>query len=101
MPGVLGVTRRRYEELSAATWGAAAARIVSQIRAVQRRVDEALERERLLVQIRVVLGVDAAEAGRLAKDFGAEDVVQAGRLGWVPSDAVSPRLFVLANRVTW
>ena len=92
---------RRYEELSGATWGASRARIVSQIRAVQRQVDEALERERRLVQIRTVLGVDDAETARLAEEFSAEDVIEAGRLGWAPSDAVPPWLFVLANRVTW
>ena len=98
---MLDVNARRYKELRAATWGASCARIVSQIRAVQRQVDEALERKRLLIQIRVVLGVDDVEAARLAEEFGAEDVVQAGHLGWTPSTGVDPWLFVLANRVTW
>ena len=98
---VLDVKDRCYEGLSAATWGAAAARIVPQIRAVQREVEEALERERLLLQIRMVLGVDDAEAVRLAEQFDPEEVIQAGRLGWKPSSVLDPRLFILGNRVTW
>ena len=65
-----------------------------------RQVADYLERERLRVQIRAVLGVDDETARQLAKDFDAQDVVDAVALGWKPGEC-SPRLFVLANTPAW
>lgn len=74
---------------------------VERLGPMARHIADMLERERLRLEIRAVLNVGDDEARQLEKDFDAQDVVNAGALGWKPGDPCSPRLFVLANRVSW
>lgn len=51
-----------------------------------REIAAKVEEERRVLQIRMILGVGEDEARRLASDHGAQTVIDAGILGWMPGD---------------